>query len=345
MATPSLSYRQAGVDTAAAERLVHRIGKIAAAATRPEVMSGIGGFAALCAMPSGYKEPLLASATDGVGTKLRLAQDTGRHGGIGLDLVAMCVNDLLVCGAEPLFFLDYYASGKLDPDSAAAVVEGIAEGCRLSGCALVGGETAEMPGLYQGGDYDLAGFCVGVVERAQVLDGRMVECGDLIVGLPSNGLHANGYSLVRAVLERIPDWRQMRLDDRPLAEVLMLPTRIYVPVLAPLLRGCGVHALAHITGGGLADNLARVLPTGVRARIDRPWPRPAIFDFLAAHGNISEAEMRATFNCGLGMVAVVGQGRAQSLCDALVEAGEHPVIIGGVEAGAQGAAPQVEISL
>ena len=340
---PPLSYRQAGVDTAAAERLVRRIGDIAGGATRPEVVAGPGGFAALCAMPAGYREPLLASATDGVGTKLLLAQGSGRHGGIGLDLVAMCVNDLLVCGAAPLFFLDYYASGRLHAETAAAVVEGIAEGCRLSGCALVGGETAEMPGLYKGDDYDLAGFCVGVVERSQVLDGGAVECGDLLVGLPSNGLHANGYSLVRAVLERVAGWRDMQLDGRPLVELLMLPTRIYVPLLAPLLCGHGVHALAHITGGGLAANLARVLPAGVRARIDRRWPRPPIFEFLAEH--VSEDEMLRTFNCGLGMVAVVGRDSAEALCAALAAAGEQPLIIGGLEAGAPGARPQVDITI
>jgi phosphoribosylformylglycinamidine cyclo-ligase len=304
----SLSYKDAGVDIDAGNALIDRIKDVASRTTRPEVMGGLGGFGALCELPAGYREPVLVSATDGVGTKLRLAMDLGRHDTIGIDLVAMCVNDLVVAGAEPLFFLDYYATGRLEVDIAADVVAGIGEGCEQAGCALVGGETAEMPGMYQGSDYDLAGFCVGVVEKSAILDGSSVAEGDVLLGMASSGPHSNGYSLIRRILEIDDTDLNTAIEGRPLSEVLLAPTRIYVKPLLSLIRKSDVpvHALSHITGGGLLENIPRVLPEDLTARLDPSgWTRPAIFDWLQQRGNIAEEEMHRVFNCGIGMVIVV----------------------------------------
>ncbi len=308
--TPSgLSYRAAGVDIESANRLVARIKPAVDATRRAEVLGGLGGFGALFELPMGsYRRPVLVSGTDGVGTKLKLAQQLRRHHGIGIDLVAMCVNDILVQGAEPLFFLDYYAAGRLDVDTAAQVIEGIAQGCGEAGAALVGGETAEMPGLYAPGDYDLAGFCVGIVERDRILDGSRVRPGDRLLGLASSGPHSNGYSLIRKVLETSGATLSQPFGGTTLGEALLTPTRIYVRALAPLLAEDRLHALAHITGGGITENLPRVLPQGCRARVRTgAWPRPELFGWLQSQGGITEAEMLRTFNCGIGMVAVVSE--------------------------------------
>lgn len=337
--TPApLSYRDAGVDIDAGNRLVERIKAVAEATRRPEVVAGLGGFSALCRLPKGYREPLLVSATDGVGTKLRLAMDLGRHESIGVDLVAMCVNDLVVCGAEPLLFLDYYATGKLDVDTAATVISGIGEGCRLAGCALVGGETAEMPGMYQGSDYDLAGFCVGVAEADSVIDGSLVQSGDVLIGLPASGPHANGFSLIRKILERASaDPERVALDTANLAAALLAPTRIYVSSVRELLRAQRVHAMAHITGGGLVENLPRVLPPGTRARIDTDaWTLPPVFSWLREAGNLGNREMLRTFNCGLGMILAVAAENAAAALDTLVNSGEEPVVVGEIVPGEAG---------
>jgi len=333
-ANPPISYKEAGVDIDAGEALVERIKGVARRTARAEVLGSLGGFAALCEIPQGYKKPVLVSGTDGVGTKLRLALQLNRHDGIGQDLVAMCVNDLIVCGAEPLFFLDYYASGKLDVDVAARVIAGIGKGCELAGCALVGGETAEMPGLYQGDDYDLAGFCVGVVEKDQIIDGRTVAAGDVLLALPSSGAHSNGYSLIRKILERSNcNLEQTQVGGKPLADLLMKPTRIYVKPLLELIRESGaVKAMAHITGGGILDNLPRVLPRGVCARIDlASWQRPPLFDWLQQQGNINEREMYRVLNCGLGMVICVAADKAQVALEHLHQGGEQPWILGRIE--------------
>ena len=282
---PSISYRDAGVDIDAGNALVDRIKHVAKRTRRPEVMAGLGGFGALCEIPAGYKQPVLVSGTDGVGTKLKLAMDLNRHDTIGIDLVAMCVNDLIVCGAEPLFFLDYYATGHLNVDVAAKVVEGIGAGCELSGCALVGGETAEMPGMYQGEDYDLAGFCTGVVEKADIIDGSKVQAGDALIGLASSGAHSNGYSLIRKILEvnnlPLESLNDQELDGKSLADLLMEPTRIYVKPMLKLIGTGMVNALSHITGGGLLENIPRVLPEGTRAVIDtNSWEIPPLFRWL-----------------------------------------------------------------
>jgi phosphoribosylformylglycinamidine cyclo-ligase len=331
-----LSYRDAGVDIDAGNRLVERIKAVAEATRRPEVMAGLGGFSALCRLPKGYREPLLVSATDGVGTKLRLAMDLGRHEDIGVDLVAMCVNDLVVCGAEPLLFLDYYATGKLDVDTAARVISGIGTGCRLAGCALVGGETAEMPGMYQGSDYDLAGFCVGVVEADAVIDGRLVQCGDVLIGLPASGPHANGFSLIRKILERASaDPERVALGTASLAEALLAPTRIYVRSVRQLLRVQRVHALAHITGGGLVENLPRVLPPGTRAHIDTDaWTLPPVFSWLREAGGLDNRELLRTFNCGLGMILAVAAQDTAAALETLERSGERPVVVGEIVPGA-----------
>ncbi|HEY1774305.1 MAG TPA: phosphoribosylformylglycinamidine cyclo-ligase [Gammaproteobacteria bacterium] len=301
-----LTYRDAGVDIDAGDALVERIKPAAKRTLRPEVMGGLGGFGALVELPAGYKQPVLVSGTDGVGTKLKLAIDSGRHGSIGIDLVGMCVNDVLVVGAEPLFFLDYYATGKLDVETAADVISGIAKGCELAGCALVGGETAELPGMYQGEDYDLAGFSVGVVEKAKIIDGSKVADGDLVLGLASSGPHSNGYSLIRKILAVSGASFEQRLDGRSLIDRLMEPTRIYVKPLLKLLQTVPVHAFAHITGGGLTENIPRVLPEGLGVEIDpKSWPRPTIFEWLMREGQVAEPEMYRTFNMGLGMVACV----------------------------------------
>ena len=326
-----LTYRDAGVDIDAGNDLVKRIGPIAKRTLRPEVMGGLGGFGALCALPEGYKNPVLVAGTDGVGTKLRLAMEHDSHDTVGIDLVAMCVNDLVVGGAEPLFFLDYYATGKLDVDTAARVVSGIGEGCEQAGCALIGGETAEMPGMYEGEDYDLAGFCVGVVERDGIIDGSQVEPGDTIIGLGASGPHSNGYSLVRRILEQADDTDD--LDGKPLMEHLLAPTRIYVKSLLELIKQVPVHALAHITGGGLPENLPRVLPNGTRAVIDtQSWQWPAVFRWLQEQGQVPTNEMYRTFNCGVGMVVVVPEAQVDQTLALLEASGENAFVIGAIHA-------------
>lgn len=334
--TTSLSYKDAGVDIEAGDHLVERIKSVAKRTNRPEVMGGLGGFGALCKIPKGYEEPVLVSGTDGVGTKLKLALQLNRHDTIGIDLVAMCVNDLLVCGAEPLFFLDYYATGHLNVDVAANVVTGIGEGCLQAGCALVGGETAEMPGMYEGEDYDLAGFCVGVVEHSKIIDGSKVQAGDVLIGLASSGAHSNGYSLVRKII----DVRQIDLNTdvggQPLADVVMKPTRIYVKPILELAKTIDIHAMAHITGGGLPGNLPRVLPNGTRAHIDtNSWTWPALFQFLQQQGNVDTYEMYRTFNCGVGMVLVVAADQVDTALAHLAAAGETAWVMGRIEADAE----------
>lgn len=304
-----MDYRQAGVDVEAGRAFVEKIRGMVNSTTRPEVLGGVGGFSGFFQLPGGYQEPVLVSGTDGVGTKLKLAQTLDRHSTVGIDLVAMCVNDVLTSGAEPLFFLDYLATGQLNPDQLAQVVEGITTGCRLSGCALLGGETAEMPGFYQSGEYDLAGFCVGIVDRSQLLDGSQVQVGDVAIGLASQGVHSNGFSLVRKIVEA----GDFAWDDRPdlldgtLGEVLLTPTQIYVkPVLQARQAGLIIHGMAHITGGGLPENLPRCLGPDQSVRIDPTrWEAPAIFRWLAIAGNVAEPEMFNTFNMGIGFVLLV----------------------------------------
>ncbi|MCK0537567.1 phosphoribosylformylglycinamidine cyclo-ligase [Alcanivorax quisquiliarum] len=328
-----LSYRDAGVDIDAGNALVKRIGPIARRTRRPEVLGGLGGFGAICALPSGYREPVLVAGTDGVGTKLRLAMEHGRHRGVGIDLVAMCVNDLIVGGAEPLMFLDYYATGKLDVDTATEVIEGIADGCEMAGCALVGGETAEMPGMYEGEDYDLAGFCVGVVERDEILDGSRVAAGDQLIGVAASGPHSNGYSLIRRILAQA-DWNEdTQVGEQRLIDALLEPTRIYVKPVLQLIRESTVHALAHITGGGLPENLPRVLPAGLRARINSAsWAWPPVFSWLQEQGQVETAEMYRTFNCGVGVVLVVPPAALDQALALLEAAGERAWLLGEVEA-------------
>ncbi len=328
-----LSYKDAGVDIEAGDHLVERIKSVAKRTMRPEVMGGLGGFGALCRIPKGYTEPVLVSGTDGVGTKLRLALQLNRHDTIGIDLVAMCVNDLLVCGAEPLFFLDYYATGHLNVDVAANVVTGIGAGCELAGCALVGGETAEMPGMYEGEDYDLAGFSVGVVEHDKIIDGKKVQAGDVLIGLASSGAHSNGYSLIRKIIEVSGASLDETLDGKSLADVVMTPTRIYVKNLLQLGKTIDIHAMAHITGGGLPGNLPRVLPAGTRAVVNtQSWQWPALFNWLQSKGNVDTYEMYRTFNCGVGMVVVVAQADAQTALEQLTALGETAWIMGQIEA-------------
>lgn len=332
----SLSYKDAGVDIDAGEALVSRIKSVAKATTRPEVVGGLGGFGALCKIPTGYQSPLLVSGTDGVGTKLKLALDLNRHETIGQDLVAMCVNDLLVCGAEPLFFLDYYATGKLDVDTAEAVIKGIGDGCLLANCALIGGETAEMPGMYQHDDYDLAGFCVGVVEENEVITGKAVQQGDVLIALASSGVHSNGYSLVRKVIEvSQTDVTTTTLNNgENLADALMKPTKIYVKsinALQKLIGNANIHAMAHITGGGLTENLPRVLPDDLAAQIElASWQLPAVFDWLQQQGNITQNEMLRTFNCGVGYVVVVAKEYANQTLEFLNQQGEVAWQIGQI---------------
>ena len=324
MADP-LSYRDAGVDIDAGDALVEAIKPFARRTLRPEVLAGIGGFGALCRVPRKYRQPVLVSGTDGVGTKLKLAFAFGRHDTVGIDLVAMSVNDVLVQGAEPLFFLDYFACGKLDNRVALAVVKGIARGCELAGCALIGGETAEMPGMYPTGEYDLAGFCVGVVESKRIISGRAIRPGDVLLGLASSGAHSNGYSLIRKILERAA-------PDAAMIDAIMQPTRIYVRSILKLLRSVNVKGLAHITGGGLVGNVPRVLPPRTRAVVDaRAWPRPALFEWLQRKGAVAEAEMHRVFNCGIGMVAVVAAGDARRAASRLRALGETVYEIGFIE--------------
>jgi len=338
----SLSYKDAGVDIDAGNALVDRIKGVAKRTTRPEVMGGLGGFGALCELPKGYQEPVLVTGTDGVGTKLRLAMDIGRHDTIGIDLVAMCVNDLVVAGAEPLLFLDYYATGKLDVDIAADVVTGIGAGCEQAGCALVGGETAEMPGMYEGNDYDLAGFCVGVVEKSEILDGSKVGEGDVLLGLASSGPHSNGYSLIRKILEVSDAALDTAVDGKPLGDALLAPTKIYVKPLLSLIKETDipVHALSHITGGGLTENIPRVLPDTLGARIDAAsWTRPVIFDWLKEQGNVDEHEMHRVLNCGIGMVIVVPAEKADQARAHLQAQGETVHRIGVITPRADGDEP------
>ncbi|CDL87722.1 phosphoribosylformylglycinamidine cyclo-ligase [Xenorhabdus cabanillasii] len=328
----SLSYKDAGVDIDAGNALVNRIKGVVKQTRRPEVMGGLGGFGALCALPQKYREPILVSGTDGVGTKLRLAMDLKRHDTIGIDLVAMCVNDLVVQGAEPLFFLDYYATGKLDVDTASSVITGIAEGCKQAGCALVGGETAEMPGMYHGEDYDVAGFCVGVVEKSEIIDGSQVQVGDALIALSSSGPHSNGYSLIRKILEvSQTNPETTKLDDKPLADHLIAPTRIYVKPLLELIENVEIHAISHLTGGGFWENIPRVLPENMQARIEgTSWQWPAIFKWLQQAGNVSDHEMYRTFNCGVGMIIALPQSQAKQAIEWLNTAGENAWQIGSI---------------
>ena len=335
----SLSYKDAGVDINAGNALVERIKPEVKRTTRAEVIGGLGGFGALCAIPSKYKDPVLVSGTDGVGTKLRLAIDLKKHDTIGIDLVAMCVNDLVVQGAEPLFFLDYYATGKLDVDVAADVVKGIADGCVQSGCALVGGETAEMPGMYHVGDYDLAGFCVGVVEKSEIIDGSRVKNGDALIALGSSGPHSNGYSLVRKVIDvsGVNPATEL-LDNKPLSEHVLAPTKIYVKSVLALIKQADVHAIAHLTGGGFWENIPRVLPKNTKAVIDeKSWKWPSVFNWLQEKGNIDTYEMYRTFNCGVGMVIALPQEQVETALAILKQAGENAWLIGHIEHAEDGA--------
>jgi phosphoribosylformylglycinamidine cyclo-ligase len=332
------TYRSAGVDIDAGNRVVELIKPLVKTTFRPEVLTDLGGFAGLFRFDSAkYREPVLVSGTDGVGTKLKIALLMNRHDTIGIDLVAMCVNDIVVCGAEPLFFLDYFATGKLDPEHAAEVVGGIAEGCRQAGCALIGGETAEMPSMYAEGDYDLAGFAVGVVDRPRMIDGRSIVPGDAVVGLASSGLHSNGYSLVRKLLFEVEG---LAVDDRlpelrePLGSVLLTPTRIYAKTILTLMRTHGLKGIAHITGGGITENLPRVLPPGCAATIDRTtWAPHAIFSLLQSRGTISDDEMLRTFNMGLGLLLVVAADTAEAVRADAEALGERAFIVGRIEAG------------
>lgn len=332
MTGKSLTYKDAGVDIEAGNELVNRIKPAVARTMRREVLAGLGGFGGLFALDTDkYREPVLVSGTDGVGTKLMLAQKLGRHDTIGIDLVAMCVNDVVVQGAEPLFFLDYFACGKLDVDTATCVVSGIAAGCELAGAALIGGETAEMPDMYPAGEYDLAGFCVGVVERSQMIDGSAIRSGDTLIGLASSGPHSNGYSLIRRVLELAED---ATIGGKPAAEALLEPTRIYVKSLLALRDAIHIHGLAHITGGGITENVPRVLPRGLAAAIDTgSWQQGAVFDWLQEMGRISVAEMRRTFNCGVGMVIAVAESDAEDALKILAKHGERPWILGQIVDG------------
>lgn len=333
--TPSLSYRDAGVDIDAGNQLVEKIRGSVASTRRAGVMGGIGGFGGLFELPTDrYKQPVLVSGTDGVGTKLKLAIELGKHDSIGIDLVAMCVNDILVLGAEPLFFLDYYATGKLDTGIAADVVAGIAEGCRQSNAALIGGETAEMPGMYSEGDYDLAGFCVGVVEKTEIIDGSKVKAGDALIALASSGPHSNGYSLIRKIIEVSETDLASTCGDTTLGEALLAPTRIYVKSIHEVISKVRIHAMAHITGGGLLENIPRVLPDGSRAVLDRnSWDLPEVFNWLQQAGNVEDKEMYRTFNCGVGMVLIVDSEQANSTIEAFNQQGETAWQIGYIEAG------------
>jgi len=339
-----LSYRDAGVDIEAGNTLVDRIKAHAARTRRPEVMAGLGGFGGLFELPvDRYKKPILVSGTDGVGTKLRLAIESGIHSTIGIDLVAMCVNDIIVLGAEPLFFLDYYATGKLDIDVATSVVSGIADGCELSGASLVGGETAEMPSMYKDGDYDLAGFCVGVVEKDNVIDGSQVQTGDILIGLASSGPHSNGYSLIRKVLERSQDTPSTPFLESTIGEQLLAPTKIYVKSLLELHKHINIHALSHITGGGLLENIPRVLPANVDAILDASsWQRPAIFDWLQKEGSIIDEEMYRTFNNGIGMVVCIAKEDVMNTLRHLADSGENATVIGYI-ANSDSVEPSVKI--
>ena len=333
-----VTYRDAGVDIDAGDELVERIKPRVKRSMRPEVLGGIGGFGALVEVPlDRYRKPVLVSGTDGVGTKLRLAIDTQRHDGVGIDLVAMCVNDVVVQGAEPLFFLDYYASGKLDVEVGERVIAGIVEGCVQAGCALVGGETAEMPGMYHGADYDLAGFCVGVVEKDAIIDGTKTRAGDVVLGLPSSGPHSNGFSLIRKILQVSAADLKTNLDGASLIDRLMTPTRIYVKPLLKLMSELAPHGLSHITGGGLVDNIPRVLPEGLEVVLERSaWQRNPVFEWLQRQGKVADAEMYRVFNCGIGMTVHMAAADAQRAIDVLRDAGQEALVIGEVRTGTRG---------
>ena len=334
-----LSYKDAGVDIDAGDALVERIKPMAAKTLREGVLSGLGGFGALFEVPKRYQEPVLVSGTDGVGTKLKLAFEWGMHNSVGIDLVAMSVNDVLVQGAEPLFFLDYFACGKLDVDTAATVVQGIATGCEQAGCALMGGETAEMPGMYPPGEYDLAGFAVGVVEKSKILTGALVAQGDVVLGLVSSGVHSNGFSLVRKVIERCASNLPQQLDGQPFRQALMAPTRIYVKAVLAALAQHPIHALAHITGGGLLENIPRVLPEGLSAHIKLgSWPRSELFAWLQNHAGIDDTEMNRTFNNGIGMVVVVPAHAAVACAATLRSMGEEVHVVGDIQERGNGPA-------
>lgn len=335
----NLTYKDAGVDIDAGEELVERIKGPVKATSRKEVIGGLGGFGALTRIPEGYKKPVLVSGTDGVGTKLRLAIDFKRHKTVGQDLVAMCVNDLIVQGAEPLFFLDYYATGKLDVDVATDVVTGIAKGCEMAGCALVGGETAEMPGMYELGDYDLAGFSVGVVEEDKILDGKKVSEGDALIAIASSGPHSNGYSLIRHILKtaNIDALNETLPSGRNLADALIAPTKIYVKSILDLIKNVEIHALAHITGGGFWENIPRVLPEGLCAAIKHDaWELPEVFKFLMQKGNVSEHEMFRTFNCGVGMIVALPKENVDKALEVLKANGEDAFVIGQITKAVDG---------
>jgi phosphoribosylformylglycinamidine cyclo-ligase len=333
-----VTYRDAGVDIDAGDELVERIKPRVKRSMRPEVLGGIGGFGALVEVPlDRYRKPVLVSGTDGVGTKLRLAIDTQRHDGVGIDLVAMCANDVIVQGAEPLYFLDYFASGKLDVDVGERVIAGIVEGCVQAGCALVGGETAEMPGMYHGADYDLAGFCVGVVEKDLIIDGSRTAAGDVVLGLPSSGPHSNGFSLIRKILQVSGADMNADLDGVTLIDRLMTPTRIYVKPLLTLMGQVSLHGLSHITGGGLVDNIPRVLPDGLEAVLQRnAWRRESVFEWLQREGKVSDAEMYRVFNCGIGMTIQVAARDAEQAISVLRDAGQEALVIGEVRRGTRG---------
>ena len=340
----SLSYKDAGVDIDAGNALVERIKGVSKRTRRPEVIGGLGGFGALCRIPAGYREPVLVSGTDGVGTKLRLAIDLKKHDTVGIDLVAMCANDLIVQGAEPLFFLDYYATGKLDVDTAAAVVTGIGAGCELSGCSLIGGETAELPGMYEGEDYDIAGFCVGVVEASEIIDGSKVKAGDALIALASSGPHSNGFSLIRKILEVSKADLTQPVGDKSLADALLEPTRIYVKPVLKLIEACDIHALSHITGGGFWENIPRVLPENTKAVIDgASWQWPAVFSWLQENGNVDTYEMYRTFSCGVGLIIALPAEQVDSALALLKAEGEQAWLIGAVADAAANEA-QVEIN-
>lgn len=341
----SLTYRDAGVDIDAGDALVERIKPFARRTLRPEVLGGIGGFGALFEMSKKYREPVLVSGTDGVGTKLKLAFQLNRHDTVGQDLVAMSVNDILVLGAEPLFFLDYFACGRLDVDVAASVIQGIARGCELAGCALIGGETAEMPSMYPDGEYDLAGFAVGAVEKSQIIDGKSIAPGDVVLGLASSGAHSNGYSLIRKIIERAQPDMDADFHGRPLGEAIMAPTRIYVKSLLALQQqlGCGgdngVKGMAHITGGGLTENVPRILGDHLTATLDsKNWPLPPLFQWLQREGQVADAEMHRVFNCGIGMVVIVAAEHQQRVSEILQAQGETVYTIGCIEARQPGQA-------
>lgn len=342
--TTSISYRDAGVDMEAGDALVEQIKPYAKRTMRPEVLAGIGGFGSLFEMPKKFKNPVLVSGTDGVGTKLKLAFELNKHDTVGIDLVAMSVNDILVQGAEPLFFLDYFACGKLEVGTAAQVIKGIAEGCEQSGCALVGGETAEMPGMYPAGEYDLAGFAVGCVDKESIINGTTIAAGDVVLGLASSGAHSNGYSLIRKLIANSGIDFESDFHGKPFKDVVMAPTRIYVKPLLQLIATLPVKGMAHITGGGITENVPRVLPAGLTAEIKKgSWTMPPLFTWLQAQGNVTDSEMYKTFNCGIGMVVIVAKEQAAAAQKLLSDAGESVFEIGSIRTQQAGEAPTIVV--